>query len=102
MNNKNKSWLPSPNSWKGTWRDDWRVMGQEGYLLNKHLQYRIFSRELCVEDYDQCAFCWCCFDKNSDNPMKAYFEPIKKHWICEECFNDFSVHFRWSVEEIDE
>lgn len=27
-----KYWLPDPKTWKGTWRDDWRIMGQEGHL----------------------------------------------------------------------
>ena len=88
--------------WEGTWREDWRIMGQEGYLLNKHLEHRLFQRSLCVEDFDQCEFCWAVFDKNKELPLKAYYAPDIKVWICEECFNDFKEHFNWSVSEIEE
>ena len=37
MQDKNKPWLPNPETWIGTWRDDWRIMGQEGYLKDKKL-----------------------------------------------------------------
>ncbi len=101
MGRSEKSWLPTPN-WKGTWRDDWRIQGQEGYLLNKQLQHRRFCRALCVEDFDQCEFCWTVFDKDKRHPLNAYFEPVRKVWICEKCYNDFKTHFHWTVEEISE
>lgn len=87
---------------KNTWRDDWRLMGQEGYLTGKHLQHRRFSRKLCYEDYDQCDFCWSCFDKDDSVPARAYFVPEERLWICEDCFGFFQKHFQWDVEEIND
>lgn len=87
---------------KNTWRDDWRLMGQEGYLTGKHLQHRRFSRKLCYEDYDQCDFCWRCFDKDDAALPRAYFVPEEKVWICEDCFVFFQKHFQWDVEEIND
>jgi len=92
-------WIPGPSSWKGTWREDWRIMGQEGYLAHKRLQHRKFDRALCVEDYDSCEFCFSKFDKDPKHPLSAFFCPEKKVWICEECYNDFKEHFDWTVEE---
>ena len=100
MSDDKKWWLP-PDTFTGTWRDDWRIMGQEGYLLKKHLQHRRFDRELCIEDFDQCEFCWAVFDKDKTHPEKAYYEPINKRWICEQCYTDFKEYFFWSIEEID-
>ena len=97
MNNK-KDWLPDPASWKGTWREDWRIMGQEGYLMGKTLQHRRFQQALSVDDFTQCEFCWACFDEDGNNSSMAYFEPINKVWICEKCFHDFLNYFNWSVE----
>lgn len=97
-----KDWLPNPSTWKNTWRDDWRIMGQEGYLMGKSLQYRKFRKELCHEDYDQCDFCWECFDRDNSTPMHAYFVPEERLWICERCYKDFREHFQWTVEEIDD
>ncbi len=85
-----------------TWRDDWRVMGQEGYLMNKHLQHRKFDRSIVFEDFDQCEFCWAVFDKDKDNPLTAYYCPEEKVWICEKCFNDFVRFFHWTVEEMQD
>ena len=97
-----KPWLPDPTQWEGTWRDDWRIMGQEGYLLDKKLQYRRFDRNIVRDDFDQCEFCWACFDKDEMHPMMAYYEPSGKYWICETCFHDFCRHFNWTVEEREE
>ena len=97
-----KYWLPDPSTWKGTWRDDWRIAGQEGYLLNKQLQYRRFSRSLVRDDFDKCEFCYAPFDVDPDNPLMAYFEPSGQYWICEECYKDFLVHFNWKVEIVSD
>ena len=92
--------LPDPAQWIGTWRDDWRVMGQEGYLMNKMLQHRVFDRSLCKPpDFDQCDFCFALFDKDPYHSKIAYFEPIEQVWICEKCFEDFKDHFHWTVED---
>jgi Fe-S-cluster formation regulator IscX/YfhJ len=96
---KEKWWLPDQEQFKGTWREDWRIMGQEGYLLNKQLQYRKFSRAICFEDFTQCEFCWDTFDDDPENPKNAYYEPISRVWICEKCYRDFLEHFHWTVIE---
>ena len=102
MTEKGKSLLPDPYTWKGTWRDDWRIMGQEGYLIGKHLQHRKFNRALCYDDFDQCDFCWVCFDQDTSCPMQAYFEPITRRWVCETCYADFQEYFHWTCEEVEE
>ena len=86
-----------PSGWRGTWREDWRIMGQEGYLLNKELEYRKFDREIAVDDFIQCEFCWDTFDDDPNNPHDAYYEPETKVWVCEKCFSDFYKRFHWSV-----
>lgn len=102
MAQKDTWWLPDPTTWRETWRDDWRVMGQEGYLMNKHLQHRRFNPLICSEDFTQCEFCWDRFDEIPEHSKIAYFEPITKCWICEKCFKDFQSHFHWTVEEISD
>ena len=96
---KEKPWLPDISADKGTWRDDWRLMGQEGYLRDKVLQHRKFDRQLCVLDFDQCDFCFKVFDEDPERPLTAYFEPDQKIWICETCFKDFKNHFNWVVKK---
>ena len=64
-----------PLSSIGTWRDDWRIAGQEGYLMNSTLQYITYSRDLCVDDFLQCEFCWDKFDEDSEHPKKLTLTP---------------------------
>lgn len=94
---KNKQDIMTPND---AWRDDWRLMGQEGYLMRAHLQHRKFDRSICIEDFHQCDFCWRPFDEDRMHPLDAYYCAKERTWICEECFNDFNEHFHWTVEEI--
>ena len=47
-------------------------------------------------------FCWTLFDKDKGHPLNAYYEPVGKVWICENCYNDFKTYFHWTVEEISE
>lgn len=96
-----KPWLPDPSTWRGTWRDDWRIMGQEGYLMDKELEHRRYDISLCFEDFHQCDFCYAKFDNDPNHPKDAYFDPTTKAWVCEECFNDFQRYFRWTVKEIN-
>lgn len=102
MLNEKKNWLPDPTTWKDTWRDDWRLMGQEGYLTNKHLEHRRFTRKLCYDDFDKCDFCSIPFDEDPLSPLCAYYVPTEKVWICEACFCDFQPYFHWAVEEIED
>lgn len=83
------------------WQEDWRLlMGQEGYLMREHLQHRRFDRSICIEDYDECAFCYSSFDEDKMHPLDAYYCANQHTWICEECFNDFKELFHWTVEDI--
>ena len=100
MPKETKKWLPDPTVWKGTWREDWRIMGQEGYLMEKQLEYRQYDREIAIEDFVQCEFCWNTFDDEPQKIKNAYFEPHKKVWICEKCFRDFQRYFHWTVTEV--
>lgn len=100
-----ESWLPPKeirDSWKGTWRDDWRLMGQEGYLKEKTLLHRHFDRKICVEDYLQCEFCWSSLEDDEGKGIMCFFEPEQKLWVCEECYSDFREHFDWTVIETEE
>ncbi|MBQ6947966.1 MAG: hypothetical protein IJN42_07950 [Clostridia bacterium] len=95
MNDEN--WLKTMESWKGTWRDDYRIMNQEMYLKDRELIYMKFNPSICFEDYRQCEFCGDIFDEDPDNLLNAYREPVSRTWICEECYNDFKPYFNWTV-----
>ena len=98
---KNDLVLSNSSTLNDMWRDDWRIMGQEGYLLGKHLEHRRFRIELCHEDFTQCEFCWDTFNMVDGVSSRAYFSPEEKVWICEKCFTDFCKYFQWTVQEVD-
>lgn len=93
-----KPWLVDPSTWKNTWRDDWRLMGQEGYLLNKKLQHRHFDSRLGAIDGKCCDFCFTHFETED---ILAYYESESDVWICEDCYRHFQEHFFWTVEELE-
>ena len=85
----------------GTWEDDWRLIDEHTELIGLPLQHRTFDRTICIEDYDECSFCYAQFDKDDAyRPKKAYYCAEKHCWICEKCFDDFNEHFHWKVEEL--
>lgn len=94
---KSKHWLPDPKTWKGTWRDDWRIRGQEGYLKDKYLKHIKFNCELCFEDFDQCDFCYDIFDEGASE--MAYYDPDTRHWVCEKCYKEFKSYFNWTSDD---
>ena len=90
-----KPWLPDPALWHGTWREDWRITGQEGYLKGKGLYLKevIDSTDTSKKHLPQCNFCFSIIAKGDH----AYYEPINDVWICKKCFEDFREHFYWIV-----
>lgn len=79
-------------------KDDWRIMGQEGYLMKKSVRY-IKYVPYGVQTHRHCEFCFNKFSDRSDDLHKGYYEPTTNSWICEDCFQDFKDMFQWTVEE---
>ena len=85
----------------GTWEDDWRLLSTFPEK-NLHFLRRVFDRTICIEDYDQCEFCYAIFDEDEENPKTAYYCPQERYWVCETCFNDFKDHLNWTAEALKE
>lgn len=80
--------------------DDWRLTGQERYLLGAKLHWSRWTRPKVEWDHDHCEFCWAKF-MEEDLPEMLHFgytTPNRYRWICKECFEDFKDHFQWQVE----
>ncbi len=83
--------------------DDWRLLGQEKYLLDARLKWMTWRPYRPGWDHDHCAFCMA---KISDRPVDgdteyeaAWVTSIDEyHWVCPVCFEDFRETFRWTVE----
>jgi hypothetical protein len=63
-------------------------------------------------DHDHCKFCWVTFEEQAKVAARppldrrvvteGYLVVGSRHWICEECFEDFKDEFRWSVTKASE
>lgn len=71
---------------------DWRLNGQEKYLMNAHLVPAMPPKE----KQKHCEFC-----KESlglgGNLEKGYATKSRKYWICEKCLEDFKDMFKFRL-----
>lgn len=78
--------------------DDWRLTGQEDYLLFAKLKEIIPSDYLKTLDnpeyfHEHCEFC---MTKPEDNKEQKFYCTLDNYcWICEECYNDFKEKFKF-------
>ena len=78
--------------------DDWRLTGQEDYLLFAKLKEVIPSDYIKTLDnpeyfHEHCEFC---MTKPEDNKEQKFYCTLDNYrWICEECYNDFKEKFRF-------
>lgn len=80
-------------------KNDWRLVNQKEYLMDAQL---IKTEYKAIEDYsdhEHCAFCWDKFSENHGELSVGYRTKDGRHWICEECFNDFKEEFNFSFED---
>ena len=80
--------------------NDWRLTCQEDYLMNAALKrvthYKKHSEKW---DHEHCDFCWAKFMEGdyADVLHEGYCTLDEKHWICEQCFQDFKDMFKFTI-----
>lgn len=77
---------------------EWRLQGQEKYLLGKALFYKKYADNLTTTDHDHCEFCSKKFSVIiHDCLTEGYTTFDNYHWICENCYRDFKNDFKWTI-----
>jgi hypothetical protein len=90
--------------------EDWRLRGQEEFLLGAHLRWRTWWSSRPPDsvgpwNHDHCDFCMARF---SDHPWEGDVPPTRlagytthdgRFWVCPDCLADFKVPFGWVIEE---
>lgn len=79
---------------------DWRRQGQEKYLTKVSLVEKEYSPYRQDWDHDHCEFCGSKFSLDKHDLHHGYATTDCYHWICEQCFEDFSDEYQWKVEPI--
>ncbi len=86
--------------------DDWRLQGQEDYLLGVTLFHRHYRRDAkdLAWDHDHCEFCSAKFRVGGagESLTDGYATEDGYRWICEKCFGDFRDRFDWRLALSDE
>ena len=90
-------------------RDDWRLMGQERYLMGVSLRWKPYYRWSEDWTHDHCEFCGTRFVA-ADDPYRKPNDlhdgyavlahrgfPDDYRWICEACRADFEGMFGWEL-----
>ncbi len=80
---------------------DWRLRGQENYLMGKKLYFIRFQKHSEEWNHEHCDFCWAKFSDFEGDLHEGYCTgPDNKgseYWICPECYNDFKDRFGWKL-----
>ena len=78
--------------------NDWRLQGQEKYLLAETLTIKKYADRKTTTDHDHCEFCSAKFSVTIQDCLRSgYTTTDNYHWICENCFNDFKELFKWTI-----
>jgi hypothetical protein len=80
---------------------DWRLQGQEKYLLGATLRWQRYHAPRTDWDHDHCEFCWRAFSERGGDRNEGYVTADNYRWICRECFDDFKEQFGWKVERAE-
>lgn len=80
---------------------DWRLQGQERYLMSANLRWRPWVQQRHDWDHDHCEFCAAKFcDRAVDEEALRFgWTTDDDRWICDECARDFKERFAWSFDD---
>ncbi len=78
-------------------KNDWRLMGQEYYLMNAKLKKTVYKAPSERWDHDHCRFCTDKFMEREGFLHEGYCTEDENIWICEECYQDFKEMFGFTL-----
>ncbi|KAF0843321.1 hypothetical protein FNL37_0743 [Methylovorus glucosotrophus] len=79
---------------------DWRMQGQDTYLLGLSLFKHQYRKHKDNWDHDHCEFCGAMFTESTPETLHSgYSTADSYYWICESCFEDFQATFKWKVQQ---
>jgi hypothetical protein len=77
--------------------NDWRLQGQEKFLMGAELSLRKYQPYRKGWDHDHCEFCGKKFSMNNNDTLEGYATSYGYRWICKECFADFKDIFKFKI-----
>jgi hypothetical protein len=86
-----------PDTFSALFCPDWRLQGQERFLHGVTLLKKRYHKYRDGWEHDHCEFCGRKFSEAPGDMHIGYATTDNYHWVCEDCFNDFSQVFDWKV-----
>ena len=84
-------------------KNDWRLQGQEEYMMRRKLKKSPFFQWSKTWDHEHCEFCSAKFSSHTDDSHEGYITADhRRTWICPECFEDFKEMFGWELVDTEE
>lgn len=78
--------------------NDWRLQGQEGYLMGATLFYKDYVDRKTKTGHDHCEFCFTKFSDNYPDTLQAGYTTADDYrWICPPCFEDLKDMFQFKT-----
>jgi hypothetical protein len=75
-------------------KDDWRLQGQEKYLMEAVFQFKQYKDRVSDSDHDHCEFCSKKFTNTQMGTLhEGFTTEHDNRWVCQECYSDFEVRF---------
>ena len=78
--------------------DDWRLRGQEKYMMNMKFHFATYPVDEDETEHDHCEFCWQKIGYGNDAIKEGYVSSDNYRWVCENCFSDFKEKFNFKDE----
>ena len=81
-------------------KQDWRLTGYEDHLYDNDWVHKHYIIKSQLWDHDHCILC---FEKFYNENQIGYCSTNSRLWLCEQCFSDFRIKFRWkSIEKLED
>ena len=77
--------------------EDWRLQGQENYLMEAVFEFKLYKDRITKSDHDHCEFCGKKFTNSQSGTLhKGFATEQDRRWVCQECFSDFETKFMFT------
>jgi len=79
--------------------EDWRLQGQERFLMRAAFARKRYTKHRDDWDHDHCEFCGRKFSQRQGDLNCGYVTADGRHWVCDNCFEDFRQRFHWETDD---
>ena len=72
---------------------EWEIKNKN-YLYGKKVEKKEYPMNV---EHTHCELCWARFGNYAGDLKQGFFECESQSWICDDCYNIFRKHFKWTT-----